>query len=135
MVREEAVAFATDRIFSPQGIYEIGLKLIGNEDREHLLVFCLNVKSKITCINTVSIGSLNCTLMHPREVFKPAILSNAHAVILVHNHPSGNPDPSRDDIQITKQLVEAGKILGIEVLDHVIVGDGIYASFKEQRLI
>ncbi len=91
----------------------------------------LNTKNNITGINVVSIGSLNSSLVHPREVFKAAILGNAAAIILAHNHPSGDPSPSPEDLEITRRLVEAGKILGIEVLDHVIIGDR-WESLKER---
>jgi len=78
------------------------------------------------------IGSLNLSIVHPREVMKPAILSNAAGVIVGHNHPSGNPEPSQEDIQVTKKLVEAGKIIGIEVFDHIILGDEKFVSLKEK---
>ena len=87
-------------------------------------------------MNIVSVGSLNGSLVHPRECYEAAILGNAAALILFHNHPSGDPSPSREDIAPTKRLQEAGKIIGIEVLDHVVLGAaGTYASFKERELI
>jgi len=85
--------------------------------------------------NTVSIGTVNASLVHPREIFKVALLCNASAVILAHNHPSGNPTPSHEDIDITNRLKKAGEILGIEVLDHIIIGDNTWTSFKEKGLI
>jgi DNA repair protein RadC len=91
----------------------------------------LDIKNKVIGINTVSIGNLNSSIVHPREVFKPAILSNAASILLAHNHPSGDPEPSREDVAITTRLVEAGKILGIDVIDHLILGDGCYHSLKE----
>ncbi|TLM97475.1 hypothetical protein FDZ73_24970, partial [bacterium] len=83
----------------------------------------------------VSIGSLNASLVHPRELFKNAIKKSAAALILVHNHPSGDPSPSREDIDVTRRLAEAGKLLGIEILDHVIIGDLKYVSLKEKGII
>jgi len=90
----------------------------------------LDTKHKVIGINTVSIGNLNSCLVHPREVFKPAILSNTAAIILGHNHPSGDTKPSNEDIEITRRIAEAGKLLSISVLDHIIVGEG-FTSLKE----
>jgi DNA repair protein RadC len=90
-------------------------------DREHFVVALLDTKNKLIGINTVSIGSLNASVVHPREVFKPAILANAHAILCAHNHPSGAPQPSQEDRVLTKRLVDAGKLLGINVLDHIIL--------------
>ncbi|MDP2735624.1 MAG: DNA repair protein RadC [bacterium] len=101
-------------------------------DREHFVVIMLDTKGRPIGINTVSTGTLNASLVHPREVFKPAILCNSAAIILAHNHPSGDPTPSREDRESTKRLVEAGELLGINVLDHVIIGDeGKHISFAE----
>lgn len=104
-------------------------------DREHFIVFYLDRKSSINAINTVSIGGLNSTHVHPREVFKTALLSSAASIILCHNHPSGDPTPSREDVDITRRLVEVGEILGIDVLDHVIIGVNRYYSLKEKGII
>lgn len=103
-------------------------------DREHFIIILLDTKHQISAIHTVGIGSLNSCIVHPREVFKPAILANAHSIILSHNHPSGVAQPSNEDIKITKRLIEAGEVLGIEVLDHIILGDNI-CSMKEIGLI
>ena len=103
-----------------------------NEDREHFVSLMLDVKNQVIGIHTVSIGSLNCTVVSPREVFKAAILANAASIIVAHNHPSGDVTPSPEDIQVTKTLQQAGKLLDIEVLDHVIVGeDGAFHSLKQ----
>ncbi len=97
---------------------------------------CVNAKNEVNAIEIVSTGTLSSALVHPREIFKAAILSNAHAVILCHNHPSGDPAPSREDREITRRLVEAGMLMGIEVLDHVIIGDHHrYVSFRERGLL
>jgi DNA repair protein RadC len=110
---------------------------LADVDREHFVVLLLDRKHQVIGLNTVSIGSLTASLAHPREVFKPAILSNAAAVILCHNHPSGSPFPSAEDRALTARLVEAGKLLGINVLDHVILGDGSqrYFSFADEGVL
>lgn len=106
-------------------------------DREQFMIASMNTKNVPTgWVHTVSIGSLSSSIVHPRETFKAAILANAAAIILAHNHPSGNVDPSQEDINATTRLYEAGKILGIDVLDHVIIGrDGCYFSFAENGLV
>lgn len=116
---------------SEKDVYEM-MKHLENEDREHFKAILLDPRNKVIGVNTVSIGSLNASLVHPREVFKPAILTNAASIILVHNHPSGNPEPSDADIEVTKQINEAGKILGIELLDHIIIGRGKYESLSDR---
>lgn len=137
LVREKRLEVDTKIISSPADVAEIASDYLETADREHFIVLMLNTKNRVIGINTVSIGSLNASIVHPRECFKAAIIHNAHSIILVHNHPSGDPTPSREDIDITRRLAEAGKILGIEVLDHVIIGDGSgrYASLKEQGAI
>jgi len=101
-----------------------------NADREHFVVLCLDRKNQVTAVQVVSIGSLSSTVVHPREVFKTAVLTGSASVIVVHNHPSGDPGPGSEDIAVTKQLVEAGKILGIELLDHVIIGNRQFWSMR-----
>ncbi len=109
---------------------------IGDADREHFVAMLLDTKNKIIGINTVSIGTLSSSLVHPREIFKAAVLANAASMILCHNHPSGDPAPSSEDLEVTKRQLEAGKILGIQVLDHIVLGDGSRCfSFKEQGLV
>ncbi|MGE4282701.1 MAG: DNA repair protein RadC [Clostridia bacterium] len=100
--------------------------------QEHFKVIMLNVKNRILKQMDITIGTLNASLVHPRDVFSEPVRSKCASIILVHNHPSGDPSPSREDIEITKRLIEAGKILGIDVLDHIIIGDGRYISLKEQ---
>ncbi|MGI5838166.1 MAG: RadC family protein [bacterium] len=104
-------------------------------DREHFRIIILNTKNMVLGVELVSVGSLNSTVVHPREVFKTPLKRSAAAVILVHNHPSGDPTPSQEDIDLTCRLVEAGKVLGINVLDHLIIGDGSYISLKERGLV
>lgn len=122
---------------SPEEAYN-AIKTITNAQEEAQEVFgilVLNTKSKIVAVHEVSRGALNASIVHPREVFKPAVLHNAAAIICFHNHPSGDPKPSREDIEITKRLVEAGNIMGIEILDHIIVGDDRYVSLKERGVM
>ena len=102
---------------------------------ERMYVMLLSTKNRVNAIQEVSVGSLNASVVHPREIFKAAILSNAAALILVHNHPSGDPTPSPEDIALTKAIVDAGKILNIPVLDHVIMGDRRYCSLKEKGVL
>lgn len=104
-------------------------------DREYFRVMLLNTKNRVLGIETVSIGSLNASLVHPREVFKRAIQRSAAAIILLHNHPSGDPSPSSEDKEITQQLCKAGRIIGIEILDHIVIGDHVFTSFREKGLI
>ncbi|WP_297862248.1 DNA repair protein RadC [uncultured Acidaminococcus sp.] len=105
------------------------------ETHEHFLVMLLNSKGKVTGIEPVSEGSLNASVVHPREAFAPALLHHAAAILAVHNHPSGDPTPSREDRELTKTLWETGKVMGIPLVDHLIIGDGIYYSFKEHGLM
>ncbi len=101
-------------------------------DREHFCILLLNSRNQITGKETVSIGSLDASIVHPREIFKNCIKKSAAAIILVHNHPSGDPSPSHDDLEVTRRLVDAGKLLGIHVLDHVIVArGGRFVSLRE----
>jgi len=102
-----------------------------NCDKEHFIVAYLNRKGGLNAVCTVSIGGLHSSIVHPREVFKPAILTSSNSVILMHNHPSGDPAPSREDIEVTHRLAEAGDILGINVIDHIVIGcEGRYVSLK-----
>ncbi|MBS4031050.1 MAG: DNA repair protein RadC [Clostridiales bacterium] len=103
--------------------------------REHFRVLLLDTKNKVLGIEEISIGSLNTSLVHPREVFRPAIRRACASLILVHNHPSGDPTPSREDLDVTRRLCEAGRLVGIEILDHVVIGDGKYLSFREKGLL
>lgn len=95
----------------------------------------LNSKNHIIAQETLSMGSLNASIVHPREVFRAAIKCSSASIVCAHNHPSGDPTPSPEDIQITKRLIEAGAIVGIDVLDHIIIGDGTYVSLKEKGLV
>lgn len=103
--------------------------------REHFKLIMLDTKNKVICIKTISIGDLNSSVVHPREVFVEAIKKSCASVIVCHNHPSGDPTPSREDINVTKRLKECGTILGIEVLDHIIIGKEKYVSLKEKGIV
>ena len=119
---------------SPQLVFEYLREKIGKEKKEHFTIICLDIRNSLLA-DDVSIGTLSASLVHPREVFKKAILNNASHVVVAHNHPSGNPSPSEEDILTTKRLVEAGKILGIAVIDHIIVTQNDFVSLKEQGVI
>jgi DNA repair protein RadC len=114
--------------------FRVGPKL-RKQAREHFLVLLLNARHEVMGQETVSVGSLNASIVHPREVFRPAVLASAAAVVLVHNHPSGDPEPSEEDLSITKRLVEAGELLGISVLDHVIVASRGVVSLRSRQLL
>ncbi len=116
-----------------KGAAETLAAYLAGEDREHFVVMLLNGKNRIIGINTVSIGSLSSSLAHPREVLKPAILCNAAAIIVAHNHPSGQLTPSPEDLDVTHRLKVAGDILGVEVLDHVLLAGGKWYSFAEHE--
>jgi len=122
-------------IKDPQSVVKAIRASIKDKAKEHFKLILLNPRNKIIGISTISIGTLNASLVHPREVFKDAITHNAYSVVLAHNHPSGDSEPSEDDLMITKKLVEAGKILDIKVIDHIIITKSGYFSFKEKNLI
>lgn len=134
LVKDKTMEVHAKKITGPRDAEVILKSYLENKDREYLVVLTVNTKNVVTSISTVSIGSLNSAIVHPREVFKIAILGNAASIILGHNHPSGDPEPSKEDIQITRRIKEAGEILGIELLDHIIIGD-TYVSLKERGII
>ena len=105
--------------------------LLQDEPGEVFAILCLSTKHRVIAYHEVSRGTLDATLVHPREVFKAALLANAAAIIVTHNHPSGDPSPSPDDMALTRRLIDAGKLLGVDVLDHIVIGDGRYVSFRE----
>lgn len=122
------------RFTAPSQVFET-FSFLMRETKEMFLTLHLDGKNRIICLDLVSIGSLNQSIVHPREVFKSALLSSTASLILVHQHPTGDPAPSQEDIAITRRLKEAGEILGIKILDHIIVGDGEYLSFVERGLL
>lgn len=119
----------------PGTVASYARKKIGNKKKEHFMIVCLDSRNRVIKDASVSVGTLNASLVHPREAFSEAINANAASVIFAHNHPSGDPEPSEDDLAITKRLTEAGKLLGIEVLDHIIVTKSGFLSFKEKGLL
>ena len=119
---------------SPEDMADIFKSYLDGADREYFVVGMLDRKGNVLGLNTVSVGSVSSNVVHPRETFKPAIIIGASSIIVAHNHPSGDTAPSKEDIKVTRRLAEAGAILSIEVLDHVIIGDNYY-SFKEHGLI
>ena len=121
---------APARLDSPDACAALLTSLLGDEACEVFGLLCLSSTRQLIAYHEVSRGSLDATLVHPREVFKAAILANASAILLVHNHPSGDPTPSPDDDLITRRLSLAGVLLGVEVLDHIVVGDGRFISYK-----
>lgn len=121
-------------IKQPRDAYEY-LKHISLFTEENLILLCLNTKNRIIHSRTISIGTINSSLVHPREIFAPAIKVHAASIIVAHNHPSGQADPSAEDISITTRLKECGKLIGIDLIDHVIIGDGKYVSLKERGII
>jgi DNA repair protein RadC len=121
------------KITSPGDAVEIGRDFmrIHEKPEEYMYMICMNVKNKVIGVFEISHGTVNASLVSPREVFQKALLVNAVSIIVMHNHPSGDCTASREDIEVTKRLVEAGKIVGIDVLDHIIIGDS-YSSLKEK---
>lgn len=123
------------RINSPNSIASIYMEEMRYLKQEYFKIVLLDTKNQIICDEDVTKGSINSSIVHPREVFKYAIKKSATNIIMLHNHPSGDPSPSKEDIQVTKRLTEAGELMGISILDHIIIGDGSYVSLKEKGII
>lgn len=135
-VREEISNYLKTgaRYTEPRQVFET-FSFLMQETKEMFITIHLDGKNRILCIDVVSVGSLNQSIVHPREIFKTACLSNAAAIICLHQHPTGDPTPSREDIEVTRRLKEGGELMGIRLLDHIIVGDGEYLSFSERGLL
>ena len=134
MLVKESSAHADDvRISDSNKAHRFLAPLFDGLDREHFMVVGLDAKHAVIGVNTVSIGSVTLSIVHPREVFKPAILMNASAVLLAHNHPSGDSTASQEDRALTRHLKEGGELLGIAVLDHLVLGEGLYYSFADHQ--
>ena len=120
-------------IRSPEDVMQIGKAFmrIHEEPEEYMYMICMNTKNRVIGVFEISHGNVNSSIVGTREIFQKALLANAVSIILMHNHPSGDPSPSREDIEVTRRIVEAGKIIGIQVLDHIIIGDR-YSSLKEK---
>jgi DNA repair protein RadC len=125
LVREPGVKLAErPRLTDPASCVPVLAQYIGDADREVFVVAMLTIRHRLLGLHTVCVGCLTSTLVHPREVFKPAILAGSAAIVVAHNHPSGDPEPSADDIALTRRLAAAGQLLGIEILDHLVLGEG-----------
>jgi len=122
-------------IRGPEDVVAVIGRRLRKEQREHFLVLLLNARHEVLGKETISIGSLNASIVHPREVFKPAVLASAASLVLVHNHPSGDPEPSEEDVAISKRLVQAGELLGISVLDHVVIASRGVVSLRSRQLL
>lgn len=134
MVREKAHEYSIKRITSASDVYSL-LHEYSLKEKEHFLTITLDGQSKVIEKRVVHIGTLNQSLVHPREVFRPAILDNAAGIIIAHNHPSGTLEASREDVQITQRLKEVGKLVGISLLDHVIISSKGYYSFSDEEML
>lgn len=135
-VREEITDYLKTgtRFTDPRQVFDT-FSFLAMEPKEMFVTLHLDGKNRILCMDIVSVGSLNQSIVHPRSVFQTACLSSAAAILCIHNHPSGDPSPSSEDIAITRRLKEAGEVMGIKILDHIIVGDGEYLSFVERGLL
>ena len=137
LVKDGSITTTWDRqVRRSRDVVDLMVPVLADLDREAFWVILLDTKNRATGLNLVSLGSLSATLVHPREVFKPLIVGNAAAGILVHNHPSGDPTPSGEDIALSRRLCEVGDLMGIRVLDHVVVGDGgAFRSLADDGLL
>jgi len=137
LVREPGVRLAgRPEAHTPSQAAPFLAEYIGETDREVFVMAMLTIRHRVLGFHTVSIGCLTSSLVHPREVFKPAILSGSAALLICHNHPSGDPEPSAEDIALTRRLASAGQLLGIEVLDHIVLGEsGRFVSLKERGVL
>lgn len=138
LVKEKTARYELERkVNSPDRVAKIANKILHLEDaaQEIFGIICVNTKNNIVGIHEVSRGTLNASIISPREVFKTALLHNASSIIAFHNHPSGDTSPSKEDLSVTKSLMEAGKLIDISVLDHVIIGDNSFLSLRESNLM
>lgn len=145
VVKESCKLYAVDNVVSsPENVVDIAVNVLNlhQKTQEHLVMLALNTKNIVIGMHTVHIGSTNMSIVHPKDIFQRAILNNAAAIMILHNHPSGNPTPSNEDIDVTKTLVDAGNLLGIPVLDHIIVGEhdtdidiNDYISLRERHYV
>ncbi len=136
MVRDGSIPYGKKPIRGPPDLADIARKFIGNADREMFILVCLNVKNYVNCIHLVSVGTLSQTILSVREIFKAVFLSNSAKVAFIHNHPSGCPEPSAEDIAITEKLTRCAELFDVGVVDHVVVGDeGRFESLSERGVI
>lgn len=134
-IQYQAKWFSDKKISSPADIADMFIPMLRDELKENFLLVCLNSANRVIKFEKISTGNLNSSIVHPREIFKAAVENSSAGIILIHNHPSGNPEPSSEDIAVTKKMVEAGKILDIPVYDHLIIAGNNFTSFVERRLI
>ena len=127
--------FSDRKITSPADIAEIFIPILRDELKEKFIIICLSSANKVIKWETISIGTLNSSVVHAREIFKVAVDNSSASIILLHNHPSGNPEPSNEDIAITRRLLEAGKIMDIPVFDHIIIAGNKFTSLVDKRII
>jgi len=137
LVRDGRIATEQPQLRSSLDAATLFRRFLGNVDREHFMVAMLDRKHRLIGINLVHVGTIDGALVNPRDVFKPALLCNAVAIVLCHNHPSGDCQPSREDRTLTQRLKDAGKLLDVTVLDHIILGDGTnqYLSFADENFL
>lgn len=131
IVREGASPFVRRQFRNSEDVYTAFRDLCASADREHFWSIALDNKHRIVGVELVATGSLTCTIVHPREVFKALVLTSAAAAIFIHNHPSGDPTPSREDIDITRRLRDVGELMGIRILDHLVIGHDRYVSMVD----
>ena len=122
-------------ITSPEEVFNYMMEEMRYLEQEEFRIILLNIKNKVQGVETVFRGGLNSSIVHPREIFRLALRRSAASLILLHNHPSGDPTPSAEDLSVTRRLVEAGEIMGVSILDHIIMGEGRFLSFREKGLI
>jgi DNA repair protein RadC len=132
LIRDGSACAERNTVRGSTDLYQIVREYFAGRDREEFIAILLDAKHRVVGINSVSVGSLTLSIVHPRETFKAAIVSNCAAIILAHNHPSGDPTPSDEDRALTKRLSGCGALLGIPVLDHLVIGDERYISFADQ---
>jgi len=131
-IQQQVVAEARPRIHGPADLVALVRDAITDPDREHFFGAYLSTKNHLLALELISLGSLSASIVHPREIYKPALLHSAGALLVAHNHPSGDPEPSAEDQDFTRRLYHAGELLGIRLLDHVILGHDTYVSLKER---
>ena len=132
---EDRSLYSTCPISCPDDLVGLLRREMETYDREHVMLVCLNTKNQPINVSTVAIGGLSGAGLRVADIYKTALLSNASRIMLAHNHPSGDPTPSRDDIEITKRIREAGELLGIQLLDHIVVGNNTYCSMQERGIL
>ena len=135
IINENLGAYIADQVFKTSSDVAHLFKFLEKESKEHFIAVHLNAKNKIICVDRVSTGSLTASIVHPREVMKSTLLLSAAAMILVHNHPSSDPTPSREDIELTRRIKDSADLLGVRLLDHVIVGEAGYYSLADSGII